>query len=60
MDVSALSSASAIASQMAMTPEATGMLMMRKVLDMASAQGAMLAQMVDQAGGLGRNVDISA
>ena len=60
MDVSAISSASNIASQMAMTPEATGILMMRKVLDMASAQGAMLAQMVDQAGGVGRNVDTSA
>jgi hypothetical protein len=60
MDTSAISPASVVASQMAMTPEAAGMLMMRKVLDMASAQGAMLAQMVDQAAGLGRNMDTSA
>jgi hypothetical protein len=60
MDLSSISPASVVASQMAMTQETAGMLMMRKVLDMESAQGAMLAQMVAQSAGVGRNVDTSA
>jgi hypothetical protein len=60
MDLSSISPAAVVASQMAMTQESAGMLMMRKVLDMEASQGAMLAQMVAQSAGLGRNVDVSA
>lgn len=60
MDLSSISPAAVVASQMAMTRESAGMLMMRKVLDMEAAQGAMLAQMVAQSAGVGGNLDVSA
>lgn len=60
MDLSSISPASVVATQMAMTQESAGYLMMRKVLDMEANQGAMLAQMVAQSAGLGKNIDVSA
>lgn len=36
-----------------------GYSVLSKVLDIQAAQGAMLAQMVAQAGGLGQNIDTS-
>jgi hypothetical protein len=60
MDLSSISPAAVVASQMAMTQQTAGMLMMRRVLDMEAAQGAMLAQMVAQSAGVGRSVDVSA
>jgi hypothetical protein len=59
MDLSGIS-ANSSASQMSATQESLGVLVMRKVLDIQATQGAMLAQMVDQAAGLGRNMDTSA
>lgn len=59
MDVSAISS-SAAGNPAAMIQESAGILVMRKVLDMEAAQGAMLAQMVAQSAGLGQNVDTRA
>jgi hypothetical protein len=60
MDLSGISPASVVASQMALTQATAGTLVMRKILDIEATQGAMLAQMVDQAAGLGRTVDTSA
>jgi hypothetical protein len=60
MDLSGVSPASIIASQMVMTQDTAGALVMRKILDIEAAQGAMLAQMMDQAAGLGRTMDTSA
>ena len=60
MDLSSITPASVAASQMAMTSETAGMLVMRKVLDMEASQGAMLAQMVAQSSGLGQNLDVRA
>ena len=57
MDLSGISTASVVASQMAMTQSQAGMMVMRKVLDMEASQGAMLAQMVAQSAGLGLNVN---
>ncbi len=57
MDLSGISPASVVASQMAMTQSQAGMMVMRKVLDMEASQGAMLAQMVAQSAGLGLNVN---
>lgn len=59
MDVSAISS-SATGSPAALIQESAGILVMRKMLDMEAAQGAMLAQMVAQSAGLGQNVDTRA
>jgi Putative motility protein len=56
MDVSATASSSA--------SQATGAeysnKVMRKALDIQASQGAQLAQMVAQAGGVGQNVDMKA
>jgi len=60
MDLSSISPAAVVASQMGTTQETASLLVMRKVLDMEAAQGAMLAQLVSQSAGLGRNVDVSA
>lgn len=60
MDLSSISPAAVVASQMAMTQQSAEILVMRKALDMEAAQGAMLAQMVAQISGLGGNIDISA
>lgn len=37
-----------------------GVLVLRKVLDMEADQGAMMAKMLDQSAGLGRNMDVKA
>ena len=60
MDLSNLTLASVSASQMALTREMAGMLVMRKVLDMEATQGALLVQMLNQSAGLGRNLEVSA
>ena len=60
MDLSSISPEAVLASRMAVTQEAAGVMVLRKVLDMEAAQGAMLAQMVDQAAGLGQNMNTSA
>ena len=60
MDLSSISPEAVLASRMAVTQETAGVMVLRKVLDMEAAQGAMLAQMVDQAAGLGRNMNTSA
>lgn len=60
MDLTNISPASIAASQGAMTQQSAGMLVMRKVLDLEAAQGAMLVQMMDQSAGLGRNLDTQA
>ncbi len=60
MDVSGISSTSAPASQAAMTQQTAGALVMRKILDIEAAQGAMLAQMMAQSAGLGGTIDTRA
>lgn len=60
MDLSSISTESISAAQMATTQQAAGMLLIRKVLDMEAAQGAMLIQMLNQSAGLGRNLDTQA
>jgi hypothetical protein len=60
MDLSSISPSAVVGSQMAAASGTASILVMRRVLDMAAAQGAMLAQMIDQGAGLGRNLDITA
>ena len=60
MDVSSVSPEAVAASQMALTQQAAGMMLMRKVLDMEAAQGALLVQMMNQSAGLGQNINTSA
>ena len=60
MDLSGISPAAVVASQAALTQQTAGVMVMRKVLDMEAAQGAMLIQMMNQSTGLGQNVDVSA
>ena len=60
MDLSSISPSAVVGSQMAAVSGTASILVMRRVLDMATAQGAMLAQMIDQGAGLGRNLDITA
>jgi hypothetical protein len=60
MDLSSISPESVVASQQALTQQTAGMMVMRKVMDMEAAQGAMLIQMMNQAAGLGQNVDVRA
>jgi len=55
-----LSVESIIGQQAALTRSALGMGVVRKVLDMAQAEGADLARLIDSAGGVGRNIDTSA
>ena len=58
MDVANVSPASVSASQQAMTQEAAGVAVLRKVMDIEATQGAMLVQMMNQAAGVGRNLDV--
>jgi hypothetical protein len=60
MDLSSISPESVVASQQALTRQTAGIMVMRKVMDMEAAQGAMLIKMMNQGAGLGQNVDISA
>jgi hypothetical protein len=60
MDLSGISSTSAPASQAAVTQQAAGALVMKKILDIEATQGAMLAQMVAQSAGLGGTIDFRA
>ena len=60
MDLSSISPEAVAASQMALTQQAAGMMLMRKVLDMEAAQGALLVQMMNQSAGLGQNINTSA
>lgn len=55
-----LSVESIIGQQAALTRSALGMGVVRKVLDMAQAEGADLARLIDSSGGVGRNIDTSA
>jgi hypothetical protein len=58
MDLSGISPVNAASEATAQSQ--MGVLVMRKVLDIEAAQGAMLAQMVAQSAGLGQNVDVRA
>lgn len=60
MDLANVTPASITAAQMVMTQEALGAGVLRKIVDNEAAQGALLVKMMDQAAGLGRNVDASA
>ena len=50
----------AVAQQAATTRDEFAVRVLRKTLDLAAAQGASLAQMVDQQAGVGRNIDVTA
>jgi hypothetical protein len=60
MDLSSVSPESVTASQLALTRETVGVMVMRKVLDIEAAQGTALVQVMSQSAGLGRTIDISA
>jgi len=51
---------SAISSSAAVTQSQIGVLVLRKVLDIQAAQGAMMSQMLEQSAGLGTNLDVKA
>jgi hypothetical protein len=60
MDISAVSSASMPVSQSNDAQGPAGAMVMRKILDTEAIQGAMLVKMMDQAAGVGRNLDVKA
>ena len=53
-----LTAVSAAALSQAMTQNSIAVSVLRKSLDMTAEQGAELAKMLDQAGGLGQRVDL--
>jgi hypothetical protein len=60
MDPVNVTPSSLSAQAQAMVQISYGYSVLSKVLDIQAAQGAMLAQMVAQAGGVGQNVDTTA
>lgn len=58
MEITAAASAPTLTQAQILEQAGTGV--MRKMLDLQAQQGAELAAMIAQAGGLGRNLDVTA
>ena len=57
MDLSNITPESVVAQQAALTSADLSTRVLRRVLDVQAAEGAMLVQMMNQQAGLGQNVD---
>jgi len=60
MELSSLTSQSLMAGRAAETGMAYFMLAAKRTLDVMQTQGELMVQLIDQAAGLGRNVDATA